>query len=207
MRTGIRAGRSAFFPCLIRVPSVARLSPYRRDSPLQFLSTPWLKKVRSGIAGQTRGRPYGDRRVAAGRAAAEVPKLELGNQKKLELGNQKSAWEPEIRVGTRSALWKSEAGLSGAYRNVIPPLAWRVGKRGEHSAAGESDPSKSLIVLRNNDLRTARPAPRGLTGTGARGQLLRKPGETLDRQAGGHWGKSRGFRRQVSGSSVQADCG
>ena len=82
MRTGIRAGRSAFFPCLIRVPSVARLSPYRRDSPLQFLSTPWLKKVRSGIAGQTRGRPYGDRRVAAGRAAAEGPKLELGNQER-----------------------------------------------------------------------------------------------------------------------------
>jgi hypothetical protein len=148
-----------------------------------------------------------------GERLRRFPSWSLGTRKSWSLGtrnplgNQKSAWEPEIRVGTRSALWKSEAGLSGAYRNVIPPLAWRVGKRGEHSAAGESDPSKSLIVLRNNDLRTARPAPRGLTGTGARGQLLRKPGETLDRQAGGHWGKSRGFRRQVSGSSVQADCG
>ena len=148
MRTGIRAGRSAFFTCLIRVPSVARLSPYRRDSPLQFLSTPWLKKVRSGIAGQTRGRPYGDRRVAAGRAAAEVPKLELGNQKKLELGNQKSAWEPEIREGTRYPLgnqksaWEPEVrcgrqkrdsaartgtsfrplpGESGSEASILPP--------------------------------------------------------------------------------------
>ncbi len=118
MRTGIRAGRSAFFPCLIRVPSVARLSPYRRDSPLQFLSTPWLKKVRSGIAGQTRGRPYGDRRVAAGRAAAEVPKLELGNQKSWSLGtrnplgNQKSAWEPEVRCGSQKRDSAARTGTS-----------------------------------------------------------------------------------------------